>query len=96
MFTLVYLNGHFNRPDSLLPFLRGNIGQSPLLKIDCITPYEGTADEFANEVCKFLSQIDPEIEVTYNLIQNVTTESKGDRRIVTFLVTQIYCRETGI
>lgn len=96
MFTLVYLNGHFNRPGLLLPFLRGNIDQSPLLKIDCITPYEGTADELAHEVCEYLSQIVSSIEVTYNMIQNASTESNGDKRIVHFLVIQIYCRETGV
>jgi len=39
MFTLIYHNGQFNRPDTLLPFLQANVGMSPLIQVDCIMPY---------------------------------------------------------
>lgn len=38
MFTLVYINNQFNRPDTLLPFLQTNVGKSEIIQIDCVTP----------------------------------------------------------
>ena len=86
MFTLIYNNGQFNRPDTLLPFLQSNVGEYPLLRVDCITPYKGTVDEFISDVCKYLSSVAPEYDVTYNITQNSSTE--GDS--VTYLVIQIH------
>lgn len=88
MFTLVYIRNQFNRPDTLLPFLRSNIGQSPLLRIDCITPYQGTPQELIDEVCTYLSSIDPEIEVAKNYICTASTIA-GNQQSVEFLEIQI-------
>lgn len=63
MYTLVYLNGNLNRPDTLPSFLQSNMGQSPLLQIDCVTPFQGTAEELAEKVCDYLNTIDPLIDV---------------------------------
>ena len=89
MFTLVYLNGRFNRPETLNLFLESNIGGSPLLQVDCITPYQGTTKELTHEVCEYLSHVSPEIEVTFKIIQNSSTESHGDKWLVHFLAIQI-------
>lgn len=43
VFTLIYHNGQFNRPDTLLLFLQVNSSKSPQIQIDCIIPYNGTA-----------------------------------------------------
>lgn len=88
MFTLVYIRNQFNRPDTLLPFLRSNIGQSPLLRIDCITPYQGTPQDLINEVCTYLSSVDPEIEVAYNVTRTASTVG-GNPQNVEFLEIQI-------
>jgi hypothetical protein len=42
MFTLIYINGNFNRPETLQSFLQSNIGKSPMLQVDCVSPYKGT------------------------------------------------------
>lgn len=88
MFTLVYIRNQFNRPDTLLPFLRSNIGQSPLLRIDCITPYQGTPQDLINEVCNYLSSVDPEIEVAYNVTRTASTDG-GNPQSIEFLEIQI-------
>lgn len=72
----------------LLPFLRSNIGQSPLLRIDCITPYQGTPQDLINEVCTYLSSVDPEIEVAYNVTRTASTVG-GNPQNVEFLEIQI-------
>ena len=89
MFTLVYLNSNFNRPDTLPVFLQSNIGKSPLLQIDCVTPFQGTPDELLEKVCQHLNSIDPQIEVTYNITKNVSTESTMTKRLVNFMVIQV-------
>ena len=89
MFTLVYLNGRFNRPETLNLFLESNIGGSPLLQVDCITPYHGTTKELIHDVCEYLSHISPEIEVIFDMIRNSSTESHDDKWLVHFLVIQI-------
>ena len=50
MFTLIYLNGRFNRPDTLQPFLETNVGKYPLMQIDCVTPYHGTERGMVEEL----------------------------------------------
>lgn len=39
MQTLVYIKNQFNRPDTLLPFLQSNVGKSPLIQVECVTPF---------------------------------------------------------
>ena len=92
MYTLIYHNGHFNRPDTLLPFLQANVGKSPQIQIDCIMPYNGTAGQLMDEVCAYLSKLDPHIEVWPNVILNRSTESSATGQIVSFLVIQIDVR----
>ena len=89
MYTLVYLKGKFNRPDTLLPFLQSNLGQSPLLRIDCIDPYKGTVEQLQEDVSTYLSMIDPQIEVISNVVQNQSTESNSKGDFVTYLALQI-------
>ena len=89
MFTLVYIRNQFNRPDTLLPFLQSNIGQAPLLRIDCVNPYQGTEQDIVREVCDFLSSIDPHLEVTYCMTQNVSSEVKDQGFWIHFIVMQI-------
>ena len=89
MYTLVYLNGNLNRPDTLPSFLRSNVGKSPLLQIDCVTPFQGTSDELVESVCRHLNSIDPQIEVAYNIIQNVSTETTRTKHLVNFMVIQV-------
>jgi len=73
MFTLIYHNGQFNRPDTLLPFLQANVGMSPLIQIDCIMPYKGMAGQLMDDVCEYLSKQDSSIEVIPNIIQSSST-----------------------
>lgn len=88
MFTLVYLRNQFNRPETLLPFLQNNVGLSPLLRIDCVTPYQGTPQELIKEVCDYLSSIDPDIEVAYNVTATAGT-GLSQQPYVEFLEVQI-------
>lgn len=90
MFTLIYLKGKFNRPKTLMPFLQSNVGEWPLIRIDCVAPYEGTKDELAAEVCGYLNTIVPELEVKYNLTQSSNTELTNKGSFVTFMVIQVY------
>ena len=96
MFTLIYNNGQFNRPDTLLPFLQANVGQSPQIQIDCIKPYKGSAEQLEDEVCVYLSKLDPEIDVLPNLILNCSSESTEIRQVVSYLVLSIDVRNRVI
>lgn len=90
MFTLVYIKNQFNRPDTLLPFLQSNVGKSPLLQVDCITPYQGTEKDLQLEVCKYLSGIDPQIRVSFVATQNFSSEIKNNKSIIHFAVIQVF------
>lgn len=92
MFTLIYLNGEFNRPDTLVSFLQANVGKSPLLQVDCITPFPGTTDDLIKEVCNYLNKIDYGIEVIYNVTQNCSVEQNTEGFFVKYLVIQISIR----
>ena len=92
MFTLIYHNGQFNRPERLLPFLQANVGQCPQIQIDCIMPYAGTAGQLEDEVCAFLSNLDPQIEVLPNMILNRSSESTETGQVVSYLVLYIDVR----
>ena len=85
MFTLIYHNGQFNRPDTLLPFPQANVAKSPQIQIDCIMPYMGTAGQQMDEVCAYLSKPDPQIEVWPNLILNRSTESTASGKLSVIL-----------
>lgn len=89
MYTLVYIKNQFNRPDTLSNFLEANIGESPLLRIDCISPYQGTEQELIMGVCDYLSSINPRIKVTHCKTQNISVENTKDGGLVNFLVMQI-------
>ncbi len=93
MYTLIYLNGHFNKPDTLVSFLQSNVGQSPLLRVDCVTPYQGTEKEITNDVCDYLNKICHDLNVIYTITQNVSTEKKNGKTFVIFLVIQIHILE---
>lgn len=96
MYTLIYNNGQFNRPDTLLPFLQANVGQSPQIQIDCIRPYNGTAEQLEDAVCIYLSKLDPKIEVLPNLILNCSSESTEVGQVVSYLVLSIDVRNREI
>lgn len=90
MFTLVYLNGRFNRPETLNLFLESNIGASPLLRIDCVTPFHGTEQEMILAVCNFLNDISSQIVVAWKYTQNASTKINERGNYVHFLVVQIH------
>lgn len=85
MYTLIYHNNHFNRPDTLVPFLRANVGMSPLIQIDCIMPYNWTAGQLLDEVCTYLSNLDSQIQVWPNIILNRSTERTSTEQTIFFL-----------
>ena len=89
MFTLIYFQGKFNRPDTLLPFLESNVGKDPLMQIDCVTPYKGTEPDLINEVCDYLNKIDPQIEVNYNVTMSKNSESSNSGTKVNYLAIQL-------
>ncbi len=89
MYTLVYLNGNLNRPDTLPSFLHSNVGKSPLMQIDCVTPFQGTANELVEKVCGHLNAIDPLIKVELREIKNSSAESGKSKQLVHFMVLQI-------
>jgi len=89
MYTLVYLNGNLNRPDTLPSFLQANVGKSPLLQIDCVTPFLGSPDELAEMVCSHLNAIDPQVKVEIQEIKNASAESEKTKQLVHFMVLQI-------
>ena len=89
MYTLIYLNGNFNRPDTLPAFLQTNVGNAPLLQIDCVTPFQGTAEELTEMACGHLNTIDPPVEVKLQEIKNASVESKKTKQQVYFMVLQL-------
>lgn len=92
MFTLIYHNGKFNRPETLLHFLEANVGMSPLIQIDCIMPYKGTAGQLMDDVCEYLSNQDSSIEVIPNIIQNRSAAVTQDGQVVSYLIIQVHVR----
>ena len=89
MFTLIYFNGAFNRPDTLLPFLESNVGKDPLMQIDCVTPYHGTEQDLINEVCEYLNGVNPHIEVSYNVTISKNSETSNNGMKVNYLALQL-------
>ena len=92
MYTLIYNNGEFNRPDTLRSFLRANVGMSTQIQIDCIMPYEGTAGQLMEAVCAYLSKVDRQIVVMPGALINSSTDQTSTGPIVSFLVMQIDVR----
>lgn len=93
MFTLIYLNGKFNRPDKLLPFLQSNVGKNPTLQIDCITPFYGTKEELIRDLCKYLNSVDTQVLVSYIVTKNVSAELSNKGNMVYFLVVEVNVSE---
>ena len=89
MYTLVYLNGNLNRPDTLPSFLQANVGKSALIQIDCVTPFQGTTDELTEKVCCNLNTIDPHVVVKLQAIKNASTDVAKMGQQVNFMVLQI-------
>ena len=89
MYTLVYLNGNLNRPDTLPSFLQSNVGKSPLLQIDCVTPFKGSAEELAEKVCDHLNKVESQVEVKFQEINNTSAEFTKPKQLVHFMVMQI-------
>ena len=94
MFTLIYHNGQFNRPDTLLSFLQSNVGKDALIQIDCITPFVGTKEQMELEVCYYLSKVDSEIKVKHKMTQNCSAEFTTRGELVKYLV--MWIQVTGI
>lgn len=90
MFTLIYNNGQFNRPDTLESFLQSNIGEFPLLQVDCLTPFPGRKDDLVKAVCEYLSKMVSDIEVTPNFTPVSNTESNEKDNLVNYLALQVH------
>lgn len=93
MFTLIYHNGQFNRPDTLVPFLQSNVGGYPSLQMDCITLFPGTKYDMVKTVCEYLNKIDPDIEVTYNVTSYPRTETNSNGGFVNYMEMQIHVQQ---
>ena len=89
MYTLIYYNGQFNRPDTLLPFLESNVGETPFLQIDCVTPYQGTVEGLIQEACHYLNGIDSHIAVNHQEILSKSTDTCAGKTIVKYLSIQL-------
>jgi hypothetical protein len=89
MFTLIYYQGKFNRPDTLLPYLENNVGKDSLMQIDCVTPYQGTEQDLIKELCEYLNGISSQIEVSYNVTMSKNSESSSNGTTVNYLAVQL-------
>ena len=65
---------------------------SPLIQIDCIMPYKGTAGQLMDDVCEYLSKQDSSIEVIPNMIQNRSTAVTENGQMVSCLVIHVHIR----
>ena len=88
MFTLIYFQGKFNRPDTLVTFLESNVGKDSLMQIDCVTPYNGTEHDLIKELCEYLNVINSQIEVIYNVTMSENSESSINGTTVSYLAVQ--------
>lgn len=89
MFTLIYYQGKFNRPDTLLPFLENNVGKDALIQIDCVTPYQGTEQSLIKKLCDYLNRVNSQIEVNYNVTMSKNSESSNSGTKVNYLAIQL-------
>lgn len=89
MFTLIYYQGKFNRPDTLLPYLENNVGKDSILQIDCVTPYQGTEQDLIKELCEYLNGISSQIEVSYNVTMSTNSETTEVGTKINYLAIQL-------
>lgn len=89
MFTLIYYQGKFNRPDTLAPFLESNVGKDSILQIDCVTPYQGTEQDLIKELCEYLNGISSQIEVSYNVTMSKNSETNSYGSTINYLAIQL-------
>ena len=94
MFTLIYNKGQFNRPDTLVPFLQSNVGEYPLLQVDCVTPFHSSKDDLERAVCEYLSKIVSDIEVIPNVTPESSTERNAKGNFVDYLALQVHVQRT--
>ena len=88
MFTLIYFQGKFNRPDTLFTFLENNVGKDPIMQIYCVTPYQGNEQDLIKELCEYLNGINPQIELNYNVTMSKNSETGSDGTTVNYLAIQ--------
>ena len=89
MFTLIYFQGTFNRPDTLVPFLESHVGMNPIIQIDCVTPYQDTEQDLIKDLCDYLNGIDPQIEVLYNVTMSKNSETSNEVTKINYLAVQL-------
>ena len=63
---------------------------NPLIQIDCIMPYKGTAGQLMDDVCEYLSKQVSSIQVIPNIIQNRSTAVTENGQMVSYLVIQVH------
>ena len=89
MFTLIYFQGKFNRPDTLVPFLENNVGMNPIIQIDCVTPYLGTEQDLIKDLCDYLNGMNSQIEVNHNLTMSKSSETSNEVTKINYLAVQL-------
>ena len=60
-----------------------------MLQIDCVTPFQGTPEEFAETVCSHLNAIDTKVDVRLQEIKNTSVETVKSKQQVSFMVLQL-------
>lgn len=89
MFTLIYNNNELNRPVTLLGFIQSNAGKSPLLQVDCITPFIGSEHDLVQKVCEHLNNVDHLYEVSFKKTHNCSIEQNSCALFVYYMVIQV-------
>ena len=89
MFTLIYFQGKFNRPNTLVPFLESHVGMNPIVQIDCVTPYLGTEQALIKDLCDYLNGINSQIEVIYNVTMSKNSETSNEGTKINYLAVQL-------
>ena len=89
MFTLIYFQGKFNRPNTLVPFLESHVGMNPIVQIDCVTPYQGTEQDLIKDLCEYLNGMDSQIEVLYNVTMSKNSETSNEGTKINYLAVQL-------
>lgn len=89
MFTLIYFQGTFNRPDTLVPFLESHVGMNPIIQIDCVTPYLGTEQDLIKDLCDYLNGMNSQIEVIHNVTMSKSSETSNEVTKINYLAVQL-------
>lgn len=89
MYTFIYFQGKFNRPETLVPFLESNVGMEPLVQIDCVTPYLGTEQDLVKDLCEYLNGLDSQVKVNYNVTISINSESSNAGIKINYLAVQL-------